>query len=131
MMKKLAVTVFVASIAAFGCGSDDGTPVKTDGGKDTRSVDAQSIDVQVKTDLPVVNRDAPLGSETQPDVSVDQGPQQIDTSATIDAEKAIDSESVLDVGKPDMPVMPSIDGGADVQQTEAMPPVTVDGGSMG
>jgi hypothetical protein len=136
MMKKLAVTVFVLSLAAIGCGSDSGTP-KKDSGTDAKGIDTQSIDVQVKTDLSVTVPDAPVGNEVQPDMpapldmSVDQVIiKPVDTNPLVDVQPG-EVQKPVDVATPDKPINPPIDGPkpVDVQPTEAAQPV--DGGVDG
>ena len=54
MMKKLAATVFVLSLAAFGCGSDDGTPKKDAAPKLDAGPDTQvAPDVPIQPDTPI------------------------------------------------------------------------------
>jgi hypothetical protein len=64
MMKKLAVTVFVVSLAAIGCGSDSGTPDKKDSGtSDTPTTQTDGpgakLDVMVPSDVPMKQDMAP------------------------------------------------------------------------
>ncbi len=90
MMRKLAVTVFVLSLAALGCGSDSGnktnpdTGVGAEAGKTTDTIAPQ-------TDTPIA--DAPMG----PEVALDTA--KVDVSA-------VDTTQVLDVAQTDLPAPP-------------------------
>jgi len=118
MMKKLAVTVFVVSLAAIGCGSDDGTPEKKDSSSPDSTItktdgSATKLDVNVQTD-------SPMKMDTAPDmmVTVDQG---IDMGSEIDGGAVDGGEEVdggaIDGGDTDAPI--EIDGGAvDVQPVD-------------
>ena len=120
MMRKLAVTVFALSFAAFGCGSDSGT----------KTIDSAVPDGAGKTDVVVTpGVDGPVtdvaqGLETQPvldtakvdttvvDVSQTLDQASVDTSS-VDGAKGVDGPAV-DGGKT------TVDGGK----------TTVDGGSI-
>jgi hypothetical protein len=137
MMKKLVVTVFAVSLAALGCGSDDGTPNKDSGPK----LDGlPGLEVQVN------------GPEVQvngPEVQV-SGPEVGAPDKAPDVNVPIDGTTVVDGGAPDQPIViidggdidapvteagPTVDtGAADAKATEAGPAVdggTVDVGSRG
>lgn len=131
MMKKLAVTVFVLSLAAFGCGSDDGTPERKDSGPDTgKDTSTQKLDT-IQADKPMPGPEA--GPEAQADkpVPIDEG--RLDAGA-VDVEP-IDQGTVdggeIDGGAPDKPVTPpdgpAIDGGEELDGGGT----TVDGGTVG
>ena len=62
MMKKLVATVFALSLTALGCGSDNGTPPKTDASPDLKGVEVQPP----PTDVPIAGPEA--GPEAQPDL---------------------------------------------------------------
>jgi hypothetical protein len=105
MMKKLAVTVFVASLAAIGCGSDSGTPVKKDGGTDAKIVlDVQGADLQQGAEAQLPQPDAPVGPEVQVDKpapldsGVDENPK---TDTQVDVQGG-EVQKPLDVAKPDV-----------------------------
>jgi hypothetical protein len=138
MMKKLAVTVFALSLAAFGCGSDSGEK-KPDSGTDAK------IDMAPKTDVNQPDQPIPSGPEAGAEVKLDL-PIPVDQSA-VDVSKQLDVQSIdhvqvtvdggtVDANQPDKPA-PVLDGGKiDVQPTEAQPPVIdgakpVDGGATG
>jgi hypothetical protein len=130
MMKKLAVTVFVLSLAAVGCGSDGTTP-KKDGGTDAKT----DVATQPDTNQP----DKAMGTEVQvsgPEVQADK-PIPVDVTTpdttpkvevqTTEAGGIDGSGTGIDGAGNDAPVM--IDGGTvDVQPTEAAP--AVDGGAI-
>ena len=65
MMRKLAVTVFALSLAAFGCGSDSGNQNNDLGGGST---DGAAKDTAPAVD--VAQTDAPIGVDTSVDVTV-------------------------------------------------------------
>jgi hypothetical protein len=117
MMKKLAVTVFVVSLAAIGCGSDDGTPAKTDAANPDVMTKADGpaakLDVNVQTDTPMKQDVAPDMADKVDQQSVDQG-QEMDGGAVDGG--AVDG-GTIDGGDEDAPI--GIDGGAvDVQPVD-------------
>ncbi len=88
MIRKLAVTAFVLSFAALGCGSDNGTPAKKDTGV---------------ADGPATNKDvAPTPDQAlvSPDVNQDVSTTTPDTSGQPDAQVATDVGSVSEAGGP-------------------------------
>ena len=134
MMKKLAVTVFAFSLAALGCGSDDGGKKDAAPKLDTQPPGAE---VQVIPDAPVKLDTQQPGIETgQPDKPV--SPLEVnppDVPAPIDV--AIDQPALIDGPTPKLDGgsdAPAIDGGAiDTSKTEAATAVDsgVDGGRTG
>jgi hypothetical protein len=119
MMRKLAVTVFVLSLAAVGCGSDSGTPSKSD---TSVQPDGAKAEVAVVPDAPANqdSADVAVGPETTPPVDTAQSEantvldggkadtQVVDVTPTVDGgadSKGIDSGTTLDTGTP-------VDGGA-------------------
>jgi hypothetical protein len=135
MMKKLAVTVFALSLAAFGCGSDSGEK-KPDASPDVKKDTAPQTDL-IQPDQAVPGPEAGAEVKTDIPIQVDQG--------GVDGVKPVDVQSIdqvtvdgptVDVNTPDQPI-PVLDGGkVDVQPTEAQPPVIdgakpVDGGATG
>jgi hypothetical protein len=136
MMKKLAVTLFALSLAAFGCGSDSGEK------KPDTGVDAPKTDTQPKLDgqpdqPPLPGPEA--GAEVKTDIPIQVDQDSVDVSKPVDVQ-SIDQVTVdggtVDANQPDKPA-PVLDGGkVDVQPTEAQPPVIdgakpVDGGATG
>jgi hypothetical protein len=130
MMKKLAVTVFVLSLAAVGCGSDSGT-LKKDGSPDVKT----DVAPQPDTNQP----DKAMGTEVQlsgPEVQADK-PIPVDVT-TADTTPKVEVQAVeaggidvsgtgIDGAGNDAPIV--IDGGTvDVQPTEAAP--AVDAGAI-
>lgn len=116
MMRKLAVTVFVFSLAALGCGSDDGTPAKTDA---TAPLDGAKLDV---------NKDVPQGAEVQVplDSAIDQA-QGAETQ-TVDAQASEAGQTEAGTVKPD--TKPAVDTQSVDQGTGSHDGgVTVDSGS--
>jgi hypothetical protein len=107
MMKKLAVTVFVLSLSAVGCGSDNG------GKKDA----APKMDVPSGAE---VQQDVPAQPETQPPTDTAQPDQPIqppDTAVPLDTtpmDQAID-EGMNPLDGP----APVLDGGIDVESVDA------------
>jgi hypothetical protein len=131
MMRKLAVTVFVLSLAALGCGSDDGTPAKTDTG--VPSVDGPAAKQDVNKDTPTT--DAPATPDQAIDVVTPDAPA-IDVAASeagqpgevgkTDVKPVVDVQTI-DQGKPDLDGGKTpVDGGAPVDGGSA-----VDTGSVG
>ena len=140
MMRKLAVTVFVVSLAALGCGSDSGSPTKTDTGV-TPADGAKPADVANKD---VAGLDTAIGG---PDVSIDvaQGEEtgpKLDVAVVTEG-GALETNPQLDLGKDTSKLdsqgidsVPStVDGGADTKTSEAGTAVdtgtSVDGGTVG
>jgi hypothetical protein len=132
MMRKLAVTVFALSLAAFGCGSDSGTkttdapvtPPADGGGKldtpvpgadvpvpDAPIVDSPALDTA--KDVPAVDV-AQVLDQAQP---VDQAPQTLDTAKVVDVQ-SIDSTK------------PVVDGGVNDTKAPVDSGSTVDSGSV-
>lgn len=109
MMRKLAVTAFVLSLAALGCGSDNGTSPKDTGVPDGANV---------KTDVGT-NKDVAQGTEAGPEVQVDvaqgtEGGAKLDVAA---AEVSLEAGgTVIDAPKD---VQVKLDGGVDGTQTKA------------
>ncbi len=149
MTRKLAVTVFALSLAALGCGSDEGTPVKTD--TSVAQDGPKTIDAVLGPDSPAPTPDTALGPDAalNPDTAIvnpDAGPaveagkldvQGLDLQPISDVARPdgreVDRPEIgqpdggvrLDVQAPDT-VQPLLDGGADAQVTEAAP--ALDGG---
>jgi hypothetical protein len=139
MMRKLAVTVFVVSLAALGCGSDSGNPTKNDTGvpadgakpTDVANKDVAGSDIAIGG--PDVSIDVAQGAETGPklDVAVLTETGALETNPQLDSGKdtsKLDSQSI--------DIVPSIvDGGADTKTSEAGTAVdtgtSVDGGTAG
>jgi hypothetical protein len=97
MMRKLAVTVFVLSLAAMGCGSDDGTPAKAD---TAVSADGSSVKLDVNKDVP----NTP-DSPATPDLAIDQAPTP--DGPAIDVKPSVDVQAGEAGGKQD--VKPTVD----------------------
>ena len=121
MMRKLAVTVFVLSLAALGCGSDSGNPNNDVGGGP--GVDGAAKDTGGAVDL--AQTDTPIGIDTaidavKPDAAVDQN-TAIDT-AKVDGGPKLDANSV------DTQV---VDGGAGADTSSSIDTAAVDGGTVG
>jgi hypothetical protein len=134
MMKKLAVTVFALSLAAFGCGSDSGEK-KPDASPDGK------LDTQPKLDVNQPDQPVTPGPEAGAEVKSDI-PIQVDQGG-VDQGKPVDVQSIdqitvdsptVDVNTADKPIQLDV-GLVDVQPTEAKPPVIdatpVDGGVKG
>lgn len=144
MTRKLAVTLFALSLAAFGCGSDEGTPAKTD--TSVAQDGPKTIDAVLGPDSPAQTPDAPLGPDAplNPDTAI----VNPDASPAVEAGKldvqGLEAQQVVEVGRPDgreagrpeigQPesgvrlevqapdtVQPVLDGGVDAQVTEAAP----------
>jgi hypothetical protein len=134
MMKKLAVTVFVLSLTAVGCGSDNGTPAK----KDSAPPDTKVTDTATQPDAPPVNgpevgKDVAVGPEVTADKPVTEEVTQPVEVGPVDvqpgeAQPPVDVAPV-DVSK-DVPPPPLDVRTPDVPPSEAAPPV-VDGGVDG
>jgi hypothetical protein len=143
MMRKLAVTVFVLSFAALGCGSDEGSPAKNDTGvpPDGPKADvAMGPDTTLPTpDAPVVP-DAPMAPEAGPET------QQADLPPAIDMVPAGEAGQTTEAGmQTDLPPVQvdsgsqdgtsqqldaGVDGGEDVEPGEVAVPMdsgTIDG----
>ncbi|MBN2574272.1 MAG: hypothetical protein JXP73_06885 [Deltaproteobacteria bacterium] len=115
MTKKLAAIVYVFSLAAFGCGSDSGTP-KKDAGKDA----PVGTDTMVIPDVPI-QPDAPIKPEVGADkpMTPDLVPA-VDMTPKVDVEIRIDSVTTPVDGGEDATITPPIDGGAvDAEASEA------------
>jgi hypothetical protein len=128
MMRKLAVTVFVLSLAALGCGSDSGTPSKAD---TAVSPDGSSV-------KPETNSDQAIGAETQsPDLAIDlaQGSevkaevQLSEAGSTSEAGQVTEAGIKPEVNKP-VDVQPGVDQGTPRLDGGAVDSgAAVDGGS--
>ena len=132
MMKKLVVTVFVVSLAALGCGSDDGTPAKKDAGPDTGKDAITKNDVAPKLDQ-TIQPGPEVGRDTQPDqaVQVDQGSLDMGTMDVGSLDQgAIDVQAIDGVGA-DKPITPPDGGAIDGPKQLPMDGGTVDGGTTG
>ena len=129
MMRKLAVTVFALSLAAFGCGSDSGTKTPDS----ATPLDSAKPDTTVpNTDGPAV-ADVPIGTEVQ--VALDgakievqavdspldtdapgiaQAPQVLDTAKAVDTQGIDGAKPVIDGGLDTKPVIDAggVDGGS-------------------
>ncbi len=116
MMRKLAVTVFVVSLAALGCGSDSGTPNKPDTA--VPGIDGPAA----KTD----GRDVALPTEAGPEVTTEAG-QTTEAGAKKDVlptEAGLgEAGTTLEVQKDTTPST-KLDGGVDSQ------PQTTEAGSV-
>ena len=126
MMRKLAVTVFVFSLAAMGCGSDNGTPNKAD---TSVAIDGPAVKLDVNKDVPA-SPDAP----GTPDLAIDQAQGAETQLPGVDA-PATEAGQLGEVGKPEVkaPVdtqgvdqgKTNVDGGT----TTVDSGTTVDGGA--
>ena len=111
MMRKLAVTVFALSLAALGCGSDNGTTNPGVDGATTKDT-APAIDV-AQTDTPI-GIDTAIDVAVTPDAAIDQN-TAIDT-AKVDGGPKVDANGVD---------AQAVDGGSSIDAT------AVDGGTVG
>jgi hypothetical protein len=139
MMRKLAVTGFVLSLAALGCGSDDATT-----NKDSGALDGAKLDTP---------KDQPIGAETQlgPDTALDQAQgSEVKTDVAAEAGSS-EAGQVIEAGnkdvkpvdvtpvdtKPGIDVTPAqpdggaVDTGAAVDSGAAVDGGALDGGSVG
>ncbi len=98
MMRKLAVSVFVLSLAAFGCGSDNGTTDKTD---TAVPLDGPGAKMDVKQDAPSTIPDAP----STPDMGKDMAPGS-EVKPPVDVQPS-EAGQLGEVGKTD--VQPTVD----------------------
>jgi septal ring-binding cell division protein DamX len=140
MMRKLAVTVFVVSLAALGCGSDNGTPTRTDTGV--------TPDGSKPTD--VANKDVASGPDTaiNPDLGPDvaQGGSEAGTQIEVpvvtgevgrsEANPAIDAGKDLGKDGTSIDQQPTqLDGGTDagsrIDSGASVDGGAVDGGAQG
>jgi hypothetical protein len=138
MMKKLAVTVFVLSLAGLGCGSDSGTTPRKDAGPEVRS-ETGGPGPEVQPDVAVTGPEVSLEVQADKPATPDEGVDQTVTPLDVGADRtpAGEVQPTVEVGTPDKPVDPGVDGpgSVDIQPAEAAKPVVdggaVDGGSVG
>jgi hypothetical protein len=132
MMKKLVVTVFAVSLAALGCGSDDGTPAKKDAGPDTGKDAITKNDVAPKLDQ-TIQPGPEVGRDTQPDqaVQVDQGSLDMGTMDVGSLDQGTIDVQAIDGAGADKPIMPADGGAMDGQPKPMDGGMTMDGGTTG
>jgi hypothetical protein len=148
-MRKLATTAFALSLVALGCGSDEGTPAKTDAAPKTDTPVLSPDSPVLSPDSPVLGPDSPVLGPDSPVLGPDAEVPEDVVGTPVDTGKT-DATPVVDSGAPDhydfdlprvsfdaqspetgdRPSQP-IDGGADGQAGEAAAPIdggVVDGG---
>jgi hypothetical protein len=132
MMKKLVVTVFVVSLAALGCGSDDGTPAKKDAGPDMGKDAITKNDVAPKLDQ-TIQPGPEVGRDTQPDqaVQVDQGSLDMGTMDVGSLDQGTMDVQAIDGAGADKPITPPDGGAMDGQPKPMDGGMTMDGGTTG
>jgi hypothetical protein len=138
MMKKLAVTIFVFSLTAVGCGSDDGPGPKKDAGLDAKTDVVAQPDTN-QPDKATPGAEVQVGPEVQADKPITDVATPLDVTPKMDGQAVdvttqVDGQTV-DGGSTDTAI-PGIDGGVkiDAQATEAAKAVdggSVDGGTLG
>jgi hypothetical protein len=106
MMRKLAVTVFVLSVAALGCGSDSGD--KPDTGT---VVEAGQKDMAPGPDQAMGTPDMGTDMGSTAEVMAPVDTQMVDTgSVVVPVDGGVDSGSAVDSATGDAPA--AVDGGA-------------------